>query len=113
MIPQRVPAGVEHTYYTYGLRYLGDRVHGEPWKQFWRRYQEAGGDGFYAACRIPYLEPAYRAALVGGRPFDRDGCRVAEQLQPEIMQLKTNYRDLALAARKAEVLSRVIDELGR
>ena len=35
-------------------------------------------------------------------------CPVAERIQPKIMQFKTNYRDLNLAAKKAQVLKKTI-----
>jgi hypothetical protein len=37
-------------------------------------------------------------------------CPVAEKIQPLIMQFKTNYRDLNLAKKKAEILSQVIEK---
>jgi perosamine synthetase len=33
---------------------------------------------------------------------------VAERIQPKIMQFKTNYRDVVLAERKADILRKVI-----
>jgi perosamine synthetase len=35
-------------------------------------------------------------------------CPVAEGLQPKLMQLKTNYGDLEMAAQKAEALCKTI-----
>ena len=35
-------------------------------------------------------------------------CPVAESIQPRIMQLKTNYRDLNLAKQKAESLKKTL-----
>ena len=113
MVPQRIPEGYEHTYYTFPVQYHGEEAHGTAWKAFWRTYKERGGDGFYGACRVPYLEPVFRDMEVGGRHLGPGLCPVAEDIQQRIMQFKTNYRDLAVAARKAEVLSNLIDSLGR
>lgn len=113
MTPQVTPAGYEHSYYTYSLLYEGERVHGVAWKAFWTRYKDMGGDGFYGACRPPYLEPVYKGRVVNGRTFGPGLCPVAEEIQPLIMQFKTNYRDLDVARRKADVLKSLIDEMGR
>jgi perosamine synthetase len=113
MTPQRVPPGFGHSYYTYAVFYQGDRAHGLSWKQFWKRYKAMGGDGFYGACRVPYLEPVYRSLKLNGREFEPDRCPIAEDIQPTIMQFKTNYRELDVARLKAELLGRLIDELGR
>jgi perosamine synthetase len=113
MLPQRTPVGYEHSYYTYSVRYLGDQRHGVAWKEFWRRYKGMGGDGFYGACRVPYLEPVYRTLKLAGPPPGPGLCPVAEEIQPQIMQFKTNYRDLDVARRKTQILAQLIDELGR
>ena len=34
------------------------------------------------------------------------------EIQPQIMQFKTNYRDLSIAGKKAEVLSDLINNIG-
>ena len=38
-------------------------------------------------------------------------CPVAEKVQQELMQFKTNYRDLQLAERKADIFRKVIKQL--
>jgi perosamine synthetase len=114
MIPQTIPPGYEHSYYTYSVRYLGEQSHGLKWKQFWSRYKEMGGDGFYGACRVPYLEPVFRVSDKAKKFRPADGtCPVAEEIQPQIMQFKTNYREMDVARRKTDILARLIDELGR
>lgn len=113
MVKQITPAGYTHTYYTYALQYFGDDRHGIPWKGFWQQYIDAGGDGFYGACRVPYLEPVYRGLVVNDQQYEAGLCPVAERVQPRVMQFKTNYRDLDVAQRKADVLARLIDKLGR
>ena len=113
MVRQVTPPHYGHTYYTYALQYFGDDVHGVGWKEFWTQYIELGGDGFYGACRVPYMEPVYRGLVVNGHEYDAGLCPVAERVQARVMQFKTNYRDLAVAQRKAEVLAKLIDRLGR
>lgn len=104
MIKQTTPRGHVHSYYTYAVRYEGDSEKGLAWKEFYRRYLDMGGDGFYGACKLPYLEPVLRLEGKG-----RTGiCPVAEALQPKLMQFKTNYRDLKEAEKKTEVLKKLI-----
>lgn len=113
MIPQVTPDGFENSYYTFAVKYMGGERHGVSWKEFYNRYTDAGGDGFYGACMIPYLEPALRDATINGVTFAKGSCPVAEDLQSRIMQFKTNYRDLDAAAAKTHILGRLIDDMGR
>jgi len=112
MAPQSTPRGYVHTYYTYSLQYLGEQRHGLTWRQFWRRYKDMGGDGFYGACRPPYLEPVFRSLDIGAH-YGPGLCPIAEEIQSRIMQFKTNYRDLARAKQQTDLLARLIDTLGR
>lgn len=113
MIPQMVKPGLEHTYYTFGVDYRGEETRGVKWKDFYGRYIEMGGDGFYGCVMIPYLEPALRGREFGGRRMEPGLCPRAEDLQRRVMAFKTNYRDLGVARRKVEILSDLIDEIGR
>lgn len=113
MIPQKVPAGFENTYYTFAVQYHGEKVLGVAWKKFWSRYKDMGGDGFYGACKVPYLEPVYQQIKIEGYSYGPGLCPVAEEIQPRIMQFKTNYRNLDVAKQKTEILAKLIDVLGR
>lgn len=116
LIPQSTPEGYTNSYYTLGAVYQGQESVGISWKDFRAEYVKQGGDGIYSAWMVPYLEP-----IVANRQFEsrcpeiyktvryqRGICPVAESLQPKLMQFKTNYRDLGLAEKKAEILSKVI-----
>lgn len=113
MVPQARPAGYEHSYYTFGVDYRGATERGVPWKEFYNRYKEMGGDGFYGNVMIPYLEPALRGKKFGGVEMQKGLCPVAEDKQSRMMAFKTNYRDLSDARRKAEILSNLINQIGR
>jgi len=113
IVPQVTPDGFENSYYTVAVAYHGGEQRGVSWKEFYHRYVDAGGDGFYGACMIPYLEPALRDATVNGVTFAKGQCRVAEDLQSRIMQFKTNYRDLDIAKSKSHILSLLINDIGR
>jgi perosamine synthetase len=107
MIPQSVPEGYTHTYWSYAVRYEGLAALSLPWKTFYHRYKELGGDGFYAAWSVPYEEPALQ-----GLGYARGLCPRAEELQGKIMQFKANYRDLELAQAKAKALKKTITFFG-
>ena len=111
MGPQKVPAGIEHSYYTVAMVYEGAERFGVPWKRFYDRYAELGGDGFYAELQCPYNEPSLRGRDFGRGKLGRGLCPVAESLQPKIMKFKGNYRDLEVARKKAEILRRVVEEV--
>ena len=113
MVPQQVQIDTEHTFYTFAVDYRGEAARGVKWKEFYNRYREMGGDGFYGCVVTPYLEPALRGKEFGGHRMDPGLCPKAEALQCRIMQFKTNYRNLGEARQKAEVLAKLINEIGR
>lgn len=108
LIPQRTPAGYEHAYYTFSADYRGEKTNNTTWKQFYKKYKEMGGDGFYGAVAIPYLEPSLIGKTYGNCTYGAGLCPVAEALQQRVMCFKTNYRDLGVARAKVDVLSNLI-----
>lgn len=110
---QEIPEYSEHGYFAFGMRYLGGKERGIKWKDFYNQYKEMGGDGFYACWKNPYLEPSLRGKAMGGQKFELGLCPVAEQYQMQLMVFKTNYRDLSEARRKCQLLSDLIDQIGR
>lgn len=113
MVPQTVNAETVHTFYTFAVDFLGVTARGVSWKEFYNRYKEMGGDGFYGCVATPYLEPALRGKVFGGILMENGLCPHAESLQMRIMQFKTNYRDLGEAKRQADILSTLINKVGR
>lgn len=116
LIPQYTPEGYENTYYSLGVIYEGEEKIGVSWEEFRKTYVEMGGDGFYGAWSVPYLEPMIANRIFAERlpeiyrdvRYEEGICPVAEKIQKKIMQFKTNYRDLELAKIKADVLSKTI-----
>jgi perosamine synthetase len=121
MIPQKTPAGLVNSYYTFAVRYEGEQAIGVPWKKFYQTYIEQGGDGFYSAWTVPYLEPIMTRLEFYGRGcplecplyegkavYGKGLCPNAEALQPKMMQFKANYRDLKIAEKKAAALRKTI-----
>jgi perosamine synthetase len=114
LVPQEVPRDYEHSYWTYAMRLAGD-AKGISWKTFRKTYLEEKGEPFYAAWKLTYLEPA----LIGMK-LDENGityggglCPVAEELQPRLIQLKTNFVGMQTAEEQASSLRKTIVRLGR
>jgi perosamine synthetase len=110
LIGQRTPDECEHVYYTFSADYRGEERFGKSWKDFYREYKAMGGDGFYGAVAIPYLEPALAGKTYGDVTFEAGLCPVAEGLQQRVMCFKTNYRDLDDARRKVDLLAQLISQ---
>jgi perosamine synthetase len=116
LTPQKVPSGYTNSYYTLAVIYDGKESIGVSWEDFRKSYIQEGGDGIYAAWSVPYLEPVIsERQFVKRCPWVYENihyykglCPVAETIQPKLMQFKTNYRDIELAKKKANALSRVI-----
>ena len=110
---QEIPNYSEHGYFTFGMRYLGAEERKIPWKDFYNRYKKMGGDGFYACWKNPYLEPSLKGRTMGEQTFELGLCPIAEQYQTQLMVFKTNYRDLSEARHQCQLLSDLIDQIGR
>lgn len=116
LIPQKTPDGYVNSYYSLGVRYLGEEKLGVSWQDFRKAYVQLGGDGYYGAWSVPYLEPVISEKVFAKRlpcvyenvKYEEGLCPVAEKVQKQIMQIKTNYRDLELAKRKADILYQII-----
>ena len=121
LIPQKVPKGYRHSYWTFALM-LSDKTKVN-WYGFRNKYIEFGGDGIYAAWQLSYLEPAFRNHVFYNKgcpvrcshymgrlqKYEKGLCPVAESIQPKLLQFKTNYFDLAIAKKKARALRWTID----
>ncbi len=111
--PQFIPEGFKHSYWTYVVKITNDKIN---WYDFRKKYMEFGGDGIYSAWKLSYLEPAFKNKNFLGREiFLADNiryieglCPVAEELQPKLLQFKTNYWDEAAAIKQAEILKKTI-----
>ena len=124
MIPQKTPEGMVNSYWSYAVKYEGKQAVGFSWKEFYKKYIELGGDGFYSAWSVPYLEPVITQMEFYGRgcplncsfygreiSYEKGLCTNAEAIQPKLMQFKTNYRDTEIAKRKTEALNKTIKAL--
>jgi len=94
LTPQLVPKSYTHSYYTFACK-LNEDIE---WQLFRKKFNEFGGDGFYSAWSVPYLEPILQNKTFlnsYGKNFNipnyNEGtCPVSENLQTRIIQFKTN-----------------------
>lgn len=119
LVPQKTPEAYVHSYWTYAARIVRDDVE---WTDFRRKFVELGGDGFYGAYLPLHREPIFAklSGEVKSNPrryphfaetlpdYRKVRCPVWEEIQPRVVQLKTNYFDLETAQRQAEILARTI-----
>lgn len=107
------PEGCQNSYWAYCM-VLDTNNPEVDWYRFRNLFQKNGGDGFYAAWKLSYNEPAYQNILQHQegvwQKFDKNLCPNSEYLQKRMIQLKTNYWDLEEAKQQAEILQRTIAE---
>lgn len=110
---QAEPEGYKNSYWTYCL-VLDTNNPDTDWYRFRDLFQKNGGDGYYAAWKLSYNEPAYQEILqpMPGvwQKYDEHCCPNAEYLQKRMIQLKTNYWDIEEAKKQAEILKKTIAE---
>jgi len=110
--PQKTPEGLINSYWTYAMKLEGgDRE--ISWQDFRKAYLEEGGDRFYAAWKLSYMEPALAGMEFkeNNIKYEKGLCPVAEGIQPKLIQLKTNYGRIEYAKEQASALERAIKKL--
>jgi perosamine synthetase len=113
LIPQAMPEGFGHTYWTYAARYERSDV---SWYDFRDQYVERGGDGIYAAWSLIYQETLFSSGAYKKRSpgvyaaceYPRGLCPDAEAIQPKLMQFVNNYGSVSEAEPKVEALRQTI-----
>lgn len=110
--PQKTPEGLVNSYWAYTMKLEGEAI-GVSWQTFRKTYLEEGGDRFYAAWKLTYMEPALAgmAFRENNVKYEKGLCPIAEEIQPKLIQLKTNYGSIDYAKEQASALERVIKKL--
>ncbi len=106
---QKVPAYCKNSYWTYAMILDTDNPN-EDWYRFRDIFQRNGGDGYYAAWKLSYNEPAFQKLYNVWQKYDENCCPNAEYLQKRMIQLKTNYWNIEDSERQAEILKKTINE---
>jgi len=128
LIPQYVPDGYIHSYFTYVCRLDEEKVDFN-WRDFRKKFIEFGGDGLYGAWYPVYLEPVFKNLSFYGdaiksphfhqlykgkvRSYQKGDCPIIEKIQPTLMQLKTGYTKWDKVLEQAEILDKTISYFGR
>ena len=111
--PQAEPEGYRNSYWTYCIVLNTDNPDVD-WYRFRDLFQKNGGDGYYAAWKLSYNEPAYQDLLQPmesvWQKYDENCCPNAEYLQKRMIQLKTNYWNIEDARNQAKILQKTIAE---
>ena len=119
LIPQKTPPDRVHVYWAYVCR-IDDG--GPDYKLLRRKFIELGGDGFYGAWRSTYREPLFDflndevkknpkryPQFAGIMPDYRQvRCPATDNIQPRLVQFKTNNYTLDDAQRQADILAQTI-----
>ena len=98
--PQHIPEGYVSSYFTYAVESPYNEL--KEWKKFHDFHIKNSGDDFYASMILGYNEPIMKKLGFGAKYSGK--CPVAEKIQPNIMQFKTNYRTLEDAKRNIDIL---------
>ena len=103
---------LEHSWWTFVFKILPEKTY-VSWKDFKNKFKSNGGDSFYAAWSLSYLEPAMYGLEFKKHniKYEEGICPVAESLQPLLVQLKTNYKDLRIAELQAKAIKKTIRDL--
>jgi perosamine synthetase len=111
LVPQKTPGGYVNSYWTYALKLDNTAI---SWHKFRKTFLNEGGERFYAACKVNYLEPALRGLKFSANriEYNKGLCPIAEDLQSRLILLKTNFMDIGYAKKQASVLERTIKKLG-
>jgi perosamine synthetase len=106
-----------NTYWCYAFSLNTDVI---TWDEFRRLFLSLGGDPFYAAWSLSYLEPMFIERNFLGREkfisehnlskYQRGLCPIAEEVQPKIVQLKTNYWNIDDALKQANLLRTAMEQ---
>jgi perosamine synthetase len=72
-----------------------------------------GGESFYGAWSLSYLEPSLLGMKFSdiGMEYKKGLCPIAESIQPNLIQLKTNFEDISYGQEQSKILSNTIKEL--
>ena len=94
------PEHIKSSSFCFAFAIEGQKV---TWDEFREIFIGFGGAPFFGAWKLAYTEPAY------GRHFEEGLCPVAEDLQPRLIQLKTNCQTHEIGKEQALILKKTLD----
>lgn len=116
--PQHIPHTDISSYWTWVVKLNTEKI---SWHDFRDRFIKNGGDGIYSAWQLSYLEPMMSNLNLLGRDrfisqenlsnYQRGLCPIAEDIQPKLLQFKTNYWNNEDAKHQAEILRNTLKQI--
>ena len=106
---QKIPEGYVSSYFTYAVESPFEKIN--EWSNFHKHHINNGGDDFYAAMILNYEEPIMRE--LGYYEKCKGTCPVAEEIQPKMMQFKTNYRTTEDAKKQINIVKSSLDSFAK
>ena len=108
LIPQKTPSNFINTYWTFVVKL--DKKSKITWNVFRKKFLDNGGDSFYGAWSLSYNEPVFKS-IYDINQFENNFCPIAEDIQPQLIQFKTNYQYLEEAKQQSKILKKTIKQL--
>ncbi len=109
---QNTPKKFRHTYWT--LAFVIDKSKTKiTWNDFRNEFIKNGGHKYYGAWQLSYMEPVFFNKKINGIHYKKGLCPVAEDIQPQIIQLKTNFENLSLINSQTKALTKTISALNK
>ncbi len=110
--PQYVSKKAVHCYWAFTLK-LEPSISNISWIDFRNCFINNGGKTFYGAWSLSYLEPSLEGLKFSSNnmEYKKGLCPVAESIQPNLIQLKTNFESMEEAKKQALILAQTIKEL--
>ena len=108
--PQKVNKGYKHTYWTYIL-VIDNNITNITWNIFREEFIKNAGHKYYGAWQLSYMEPVFFGKKINGILYKKGLCPIAERLQPNIIQLKTNFENINIINTEVLALKKTISTL--
>lgn len=114
LIPQYTPENMENSYWTFVVRLDTKKVN-FGWEDFREVFLSFGGEPYYAAWSVNYFEPFLHHKTLSNDTssitYEQGLCPVAELIQPQLKQFKTNFSTIEYAQQQANALKKTIEKL--
>lgn len=116
---QKIPKHCKHTYWTFAAKLDTPKIN---FYTFRKLFRKNGGDGIYSSWQLTYLEPMFKNLNLLNRErfidsnivkknYSVGSCPIAEDLQPRLLQFKTNYWSSDKLEAQAEALQKTCKEI--
>jgi len=112
LVPQKTPKDRVHSYWTFAMKLDVSKAR-VSWSEFRKAFRSNGGEPFYGAWSLSYLEPSLEGMEFPGHgiKYTKGLCPVSESIQPFLVQLKTNFENIDYAKEQADILRKTIEQL--